>query len=320
MTPGSGATADSITEFKILLIEKVLSTDFISVTTMKTVKDNYSLLNQSHQGKYLEKLLKFVKTEGNTAPENIRFFNSILKDAKKLNLSDEIKREIVEVLLQFIKTFSINNESLVIDSDFVLESEVLLTLNTFKNDFLVEYLNNMINKCDYKNSLQLVHICRIFKITIEAKDTKDEDKKSTKFIEKYLNFLRNIMNNELDVESDKLTVNMAIFETNNAMMKDNKIQLTIAQIDQMLNFATNLRFIENLNDIQQFCKYMSVLGETLFIVAVVRQNYFKDRSPHYFNIYKTFVERIYFFKNGSADNFSPVEVSSLLKLTLQAEK
>lgn len=283
------------------------------------IKDNYSQLDQKLQGVYSEKLLNFVKSEENRSKDDIRFLNSILKDAKKLNLSDEIKRESVVVLQTFAKTIS-KRDSSAIGSDFTTESETLLMLNVYKSDFLNEYLNNLIENCNYNNHSQLIQLCQIFKITVEAKDTKDDDKKSVKFIEKYLNFLRNYSNGELDLSADGLSVNIAILETNNSIMKDNKIQLNTTQIDQMLSFAANTRIIENLDDIQQFCKFMSVLGETLFIVSVVRQSYFKDRSPHYFNIYKSFVERIYFFKNGSNDDFSPVEVSSLLKLTLQAEK
>lgn len=285
------------------------------------VKDNYSLLDQKLQGIYSEKLLSFVKSEANRSKDDIKFMNSILKDAKKLNLSDEIKRECVEVLQKFTKTIS-NHKLSSIDSDFTTESETLLMLNVYKSDFLNEYLNNLIEHCNYSNHSQLIQLCQIFKLTVESKDTKDDDKKSVKFIEKYLNFLRNYVNHNESAEltPESLSVNVAILETNNAIMKDNKLQLSTTQVDQLLSFAANTRLIENLDDIQQFCKYMNVLGETLFIVSVVRQSYFKDRSPHYFNIYKSFVERIYFFKNGSNDEFSPVEVSSLLKLTLQAEK
>lgn len=240
-----------------------------------------------------------------------------LKDGKKFNLNDEMKASIVEALLTYLKsTLTRKMSSEAIDyHNIELEQQLFTALKPFKSNFQEGCLNIMkqglIQSPDFSNN-QLQYCFKIYQVAFSS-----IDKSSSGVIKSYAKFLDEFAPKALLSSADTL---IQVLETNNTVLKDNKFQLDNTTIDEVLCLLTDPRVNPSSFNIEDFFRFYSAVGETLFVIANVRQNYFKLRVSQFFNIYRNFIESVYFYKNESPDELSPVEISLLLKLALQLEK
>ena len=246
-----------------------------------------------------------------------------LKDAKKLNLNDEMKGSIVDTLLVYLKSTLLERMSSDFD-DYLsvdVERQVLTALKPFKNNFqesCVDILRKILTEKSNVTAGQLQYSFKIYQIAFEAKS---DSNKSGNFIKNYIKFYDEFGLKALTLnENDKIGAVVQIIETNNAMLKESKNQLDNTAIDEIFCLLIDPRSKPSGSDVREFCKFYSAVGESLFVIANVRQNYFKSRISQFFSVYRSFMEAVYFFKNEEAEEITPMEVSLLLKLTLQLEK
>lgn len=143
------------------------------------------------------------------------------------------------------------------------------------------------------------------------------DKSSGGVVKSYLRFCDENLENALQLGADVL---IALLETNNAILSDPAVQLENTSIDKFLCLPIDPRIDSGKFSVEEFCKFQEAVGEMLFVVANIRQNYLKSRISQYFNIFRVFMETIYFYKNGELDELEPVGASLMLKLALQLEK
>jgi hypothetical protein len=100
-----------------------------------------------------------------------------------------------------------------------------------------------------------------------------------------------------------------------------QITLENSFVDELLYFMTDCKSLtSNLSDIEQFSRFFTLYGEVLYILSSFMHQYFQSRIPQFFNLFKIFVDSIFFYKNDAKDEFTENEIDLLLKLTLQMEK
>jgi hypothetical protein len=243
---------------------------------------------------------------------------TILKDSKKLNLKDETKTIIVDALFVYLRSLLLEKMSSEDGAslDINLETQLFETLKSFKSNFMEGSLHilrkTLIEKCDCTEG-HLLYSFKIYQIAFNSMD-----KQSAAVLKDYSKFYDDFILKALALQSPELTIQ--ILETNNLVLKDVKIQLDNTTIDEFLCLLGNPSIKPSEFGIEDFFKYYSAVGETLFVVANVRQNYFKSRVSQYFIIYKSLMDAIYFYKNEQTEDLNPMEVSLLLKLALQLEK
>lgn len=246
-----------------------------------------------------------------------------LKDAKKLNLNDEMKGNIVDTLLVYLKTTLLERMSSEEDDylNIEVERQMFAALKPFKSNFqegCVDTLRKVLTEKPSISNRQLEYSFKIYQIAFE---TKSDDNKSSGFIKNYIKFYDEFAVKVLATDdADKINAMVQIVDTNNALLRENKFQLDNTVIDEILCFLSDPRMKPTGSDAESFCKFYTAVGEALFVVANNRQNYFKSRISQFFSVYRAFMEAVYFFKNDEAGELAPMEVSLLLKLTLQLEK
>lgn len=251
--------------------------------------------------------------------ESVKLLMMTLKDAKKFSFNDELKETIAAALLVYLKSTLEQRMSSETDDyhEVVLEKQLFEALRPIKTNFqegCVQVLRQILAKNLNFTNEQLVYSFKIYQLAFS-----NVDKSSASVIKSYTKFLD-------DYSSRALTSNFAelmiqVLETNNVILADNKFQLDNTTVDEVLCLLIDPRVKPSEFSIDNFCKFYGAVGETLFVIANVRQNYFKSRISQYFNIYQCFMQEVYFFKNDQPDaDISPIEISLLLKLTLQLEK
>lgn len=242
-----------------------------------------------------------------------------LKDAKKFNLNDETKGSIVDTLLAYLKSLLVEKISseVVAYSDVEQEKQLFAALKPFKSNFqdsCVETLRYALEKTTSDATCgQLQYSLKIYQLALNT-----ADKSSSGVIKSYLKFFSDIVPRALRLDSAEVIIE--ILETNNVVLKENKFKLEATSIDELFCLLTEPRIKPSTFDLKDFCNFFSAVGETLFVIANVRQNYFKSRISQFFNAYKVFMESVYFYKNDQPGEHSQMETSMLLKLALQLEK
>lgn len=200
--------------------------------------------------------------------------------------------------------------------DINLETQLFETLKSFKSNFMEGSLHILRKTLNEKPSCTEGHLLYSFKIYQVAFN--NLDKQSAAVLKDYAKFYDDFVSKALALQSPKLTIQ--ILETNNLILKDAKMQLENTTIDEFLCLLGNPTIKPSEFSIEDFFKYNSAVGEALFVVANIRQNYFKLRVSQYFTVYKSLMDGIYFYKNDQTEDLNPLEVSLLLKLALQLEK
>lgn len=245
-----------------------------------------------------------------------------LKDAKKFNLNDEIKGSVVDTLLAYLK--SVIREKMTSDvADYLnmdLEKQIFASLKPFKSNYqegCVDILRQILAEKTLVSSGQFQYSFKVYQVAFE---NKADAKSSSGLVKSYIKFVNDFVNKALELDTEKTAALIHILDTNNAILKDNKNQLDNTAIDDLLGLLMDPRMKPPAENIEDFCKFYTAVGEMLFVIANVRQNYFKSRVAQYFNVYRYFMEAIYFFKNDQPEELTPMEISLLLKLTLQLEQ
>lgn len=206
------------------------------------------------------------------------------------------------------------------DTDYqevALEKQLFEALKPFKGGFqegCVQVLRQILATNPNLTNNQLVYSFKIYQLAFSC-----VDKASNGIVKSYIKFLEDFSANLFSLNCSKLIIQA--LETNNTVLADNKFQLDNTTVDEMLCLIMDPRVNASDFNIEDFCKFHDAVGETLFVIANFRQNYFKSRISQYFIIYQAFMNSVYFYKNEKPEEeLSPVEISLLLKLTLQLEK
>lgn len=241
-----------------------------------------------------------------------------LKDAKKLNLNDEIKSGIVKSLTKHMN--SIIQEKLLKENDSICrERELIATLSTFKSNCREEcsqFLSTLINGKDIVSHRQLVYSFKIYELFFE--NYEKNDRKENALVRNYIRHCDNYV-----IVRDKITevdLLCAIYSSHIALLKCSKDKLDFAIVDELFGFhiekSAKLTFV----NAEDFCKFYETVGQFLFVLGNFHQNYFKSRIPQYFKAYNKYLDGIYYFKADDKEDFDAKESSMLLRLTLQLEK
>lgn len=255
--------------------------------------------------------------------ERVKLLLMTLRDAKKFNLNDEMKETIVEALLTILK--AILRERMLADSDNYhdvdLEKQLFTVLKPFKSNYQISCVGILrqilIEIRDY-GAAKFLYSFKIYQVLF---DIKAEDKSLNAIVKNYSKFYDDFVPKVLALNcADKITALSQIVETNNSLMKDSKFNLENSTLDDFMALLTDPMITPPVDNIEEFCRFYSAVGESLFVIANIRQNYFKSRISQYFNVYRSFMEAIYFYKNDQPSELTPMEISLLLKLTLQLEK
>lgn len=291
------------------------------IVLAKLCSENATALKDDAKARYMELLQKFVKAKSPSA-EGVKILLLTLKDAKKLNLNDDVKGTIVDSLFVYLKSTLLAKVSAESEDNLnvELEKKLFAALKPFKTNFqdgCVDILRKILIESSNVTSGQLQYTFKIFQVAL---DTKADDK-STAFIKKYAKFHEEFVSKALELKSDDKTgALIQILETNNALLKETKFQLDNTTMDEILCLSMDPRMKPAAGNIDDFCRFYSAIGEALFLIGNVRQNYFKARITQYFNIFKSFMEAIYFYKNDQPEALTTKEIILLLKLTQQLEK
>lgn len=245
---------------------------------------------------------------------------TILKDSKKLNLKDETKTKIVDALFVFLKSLLLEKLSAeeAANLDITLETQIFDTLKVFKSNLMEGSLKIFRKTLGEKPKITEGHLVYCFKIYQIAFSSTDKQSEKASVLKDYLMFYDDFISKALALDSIDLTIH--ILETNNLVIKDPKVQLENTTLDELLCLLGNPAIKPSTFAIEHFFRYCSAVGEALFVVGNVRQNYFRSRTSQYFTVYKNFIETIYFYKNDQPEDLTPTEISLLLTLSLQPEK
>lgn len=248
--------------------------------------------------------------------ERAKFLLLTLKDAKKVNLNDEMKSAIVEALLLYLTSTLLEKLSKADEKlDVELEKEIFASLKPFKSNFqdhCVEKMRQKLSMISEPSSSQLQYGFKVYQIALS------NTSKSSGVVKSYLKFHEECVAKAVTFKYTEVLIES--LETNNKIISDSKTQLENTSIDEFLCLLINPRIKPETFSIEDFSKFYGAVGETLFVIANIRQNYFKSRISQYFNVYKSLLDAIYFYKNDQPDELKPIETSLLLKLTLQLEK
>lgn len=217
--------------------------------------------------------------------------------------------------LQSFLTSTVVLEKLEAEShDVDLEKQIFAALKPHKSNFqesCVEAMRVNLSRVEVTGS-QLRYSLKVYEIALNC-----ADKSSSGVVKSYLKFYDENLEKALQLGADVL---ITLLETNNAILSDPSIQLENTSIDKFLCLPIDPRIDSKKFSVEEFCKFLEAVGETLFVIANIRQNYFKSRISQYFNIYRNFMETIYFYKNEEGDELEPIGASLMLKLALQLEK
>lgn len=246
-----------------------------------------------------------------------------LKDAKKLNLNDEIKGGIVKALTKHLR--NIIEETVLKEEKYNnvdREKELITTLSSFKSNCREEcsqFLHKLLSGKDAVTDKQLIYSFMIYEILFENCE-KNERKENMTLVKSYIKHCDNlVMVRGKITEIDLLC---SIYASHIAMMKCYKEKLNFLIIDEIFNFHIDQRHrpLAESESIEEFCKFYETVGQFLFVLGNFHQNYFKSRIPQYFKAYNKFLEAIYYYKADDKEQFDAKESSMLLRLTLQLEK
>ncbi|CAG9805461.1 unnamed protein product [Chironomus riparius] len=287
---------------------------------MQIVKDE----TKEHHLNLLNKLLGSM-AKSTAADNTIELFMLALKDAKKLNLNDEIKGGIVKALTKHLRNV-IEDKMLKAEenekksNNVDREKDLITTLSSFKSNCREEcsqFLHKLLNGKDaVVTDKQLIYSFMIYEILFENCE-KNEKKENTTLVKSYMKHCDNlVMVRGKITETDLLC---SIYSTHISMMKCYKEKLNFLIIDDIFNFHIDQRHQPASESVEDFCKFYDSVGQFLFVLGNFQQNYFKSRIPQYFKAYNKFLEAIYFYKADDKEQFDAKESSMLLRLTLQLE-
>lgn len=239
-----------------------------------------------------------------------------INDAKKISLDDELKGVIVDCLVAYQKSLlalKISSEAEdCLDTDE--EKQLFEALKPFKSKFQECCADASKKLSLQKSSVSCTKLRYFFKIYQIIFNNTDET--SSDVIKSYLKFL-GVFASVACGNAETVT---QVLETNNSVLKKSNFQLNNAAIDEFFCLLIDPLIQQSSFTIEEFCKFYAAVGESLFLVANYRHNYFKSRISQYFNVYKSFMYAVYFYKNNEPEELTPMEISLLLTLTLQLEK
>lgn len=252
-------------------------------------------------------------------------FMLTLKDAKKLNLNDEIKADIVKTLTKHL--YSIIEDAMSKENDEKVESgneererSLIATLSSFKSNCREEcshHLYKLLKSREIINENQLIYSFKIYELLFESCE-KTERKENTTLIKNYMKHCENYVKaREPITELDLL---YAIYSCHIAMMKCFKEKLDFITIDELFAFHIDQKNRPVTVNVESFCKFYEIVGQFLFVLGNFQQNYFKSRIPLYFKAYNKFLDTIYYYEADDKKELDAKESSMLLRLTLQLEK
>ncbi|KAG5680443.1 hypothetical protein PVAND_009951 [Polypedilum vanderplanki] len=327
MIPTSECSAEVINKLKVNLITKLLSQITVNNIVSKQQQfyifsklcgQNMSILSEDIKTQHMKLLSNLLKLTAKSQPSNesIHLFIMTLKDAKKLNLNDEIKGNIVKALTKYLKNMINDKISQETCDDVAKEKEIIEAISAFKNncrEIVSEFLLNALKERDVVKNQKIYtfKICEILfevcekpgqKYTLNTKNYKQICDKLT------------LMNDITDVD-----LLCAIFNAHTAMLKCNKENLEVYIIDSAFSFYIDTRNRPSSSCYKDFCKFNETVGQFLFVAANNHHKYFKSRIPQYFKAYTKFLNEIYFYKAEAKEDFELKEISMLLRLTLQLE-
>lgn len=245
-----------------------------------------------------------------------------LKDAKKFSLNEELKGIVVDGLFAILK--STLRERMLSDTDTYLdvdlEKQLLSALKPFKSNHQLSCVGIIRQILIERRDSSSAKFLYGFKIYQTIFDGKAEEKSLNAIVKNYLKFYDDFVPKVLALDcADKISAISQIVETNNSLMKESKFNLENSSLDDFMSLLTD-PLIKPPNDIEKFRRFYIAVGESLFVIANVRQNYFKSRVSQYFNVYRNFMEAVYFYKNDQPDELTELEVLLLPNLTLQLDK
>jgi hypothetical protein len=250
--------------------------------------------------------------------ENVEGIIGDLKDAKKLNLNDEIKCNIVKSLTNSLESMTrekINAEACIRNTD--KEKNLISSLIVFKSNCCEEYaqflLNMFISNGSKTGSINgIIQAQALFEILFE--NCGKDNQKNAVLTKIYMEFSEKFVSNETDLQLIIATLN-----AHTTLLKNNRDELELTIIDKLFAYLIKVQ-TRSFNDVNEFCTFYDTIGQYLFVIGNFHQKYFKSRVPQYFKAYEKYLNAVYFYKNESSDHFEEREVSMLLKLTLQLEK
>lgn len=251
-----------------------------------------------------------------------------LKDAKKLNLDDEIKGDLVKVLTKHLK--SLIKENLLkeeveeaaerkAEHGVERERELFATLNSFKSNYRDEFSQSLVTLLMNKKSItsnQLKYVFKLFELLFEIHDKNGQ--KNHKIIKNYIKLCDTfVLAREEITDGDLLCT---IYNAHIAMLKCNKEQLDANITDYVFTFYMEPRNRPVSSDVEDFCKFNEAVGQFFYVIGSFHQKYFKSRIPQFFKAYAKFLNEIYFYKADDEDDLEPKQIIMLSRLTLQLEK
>ena len=294
--------------------------------------DQIGKIDEESKTKYLSLVDDYTKTQVMSKDvDSIRYLLSTLKDAKTLNLNDEVKISIVNALYEYLNA-TITSKVTTEREDLLnvtMEIQLLVALEPFKNSCMQEclkLLKTSLAKQQVVDAKKLEYGFKIMKILFEnsmkpsANQQAAVKKQNNTFFNDFVLFCDQFLPSALLVAGDNKVILMCqVLETSNVILNESKIPIDNSVIDEVLYFLLDAK-CSVTDDIEDFYKLYNAIGETLFIIATSRQNYFAARTPQYFNIYQNFLEAVYLYKNSELTDLTPKDMCLLLKLTLKLEK
>lgn len=217
-------------------------------------------------------------------------------------------------LQSFLTSTVVQEKSEAESQDVELEKQIFTALKAQKSNFqenCVEAMRENLNRVE-KTGFQLRYSLKIYEIALNC-----AEKSSSGVVKSYLKFCDENLEKILQFGAEVL---ITLLETNNAILSDASIQLENTSVDKFLCLPIDHRIDSKKFTLENFCKFLEAVGELLFVIANVRQNFFKSRISQFFNVYRNFMETIYFYKNEDGDELEPIGTSLMLKLALQLEK
>lgn len=244
----------------------------------------------------------------------------VLRDAKKLNLNDEIKYRIVNVLLKHLNEIIETNVKGVEDkSDRIdTERELITLLTSIKPGCKLEcskFMQKLVTESKEISVPQQIYCFKIFQVLFEH----SEKQNNRELIKIYMNFFdTSILQRENLTDTDLLCT---IFNAHNEMIKTNKEHVDNVAMDKIFMFLIDSDNRPSSESVDDFCKFYEAIGQFLYLVGNFQHHYFKARQPQYFKVYQIILEDVYFYQRDNEDiELSPKEILILQRLSLQLEK
>lgn len=337
----TGVTTENVNKLKLNFASVVMlhaaktkkfAKTFPIFSISKIYIDQIGKIDEESKTKYLSLVDDYTKTQIISKDvDSIKYLLTTLKDAKTLNINDEVKTSIVNALYEFLNatiTSKVTTDRVNL-LNVALEIQLLVALEPFKSNCLqecMELLKTTLAKQQVVDAKKLEYGFKIMKILFEnsmkpsANQEAPVKKQNNTFFNDFVLFCDQFLPAALVAAGEgKVILMCQVLETINVILNESKIPIDNSVIDEVLYFLLDAK-CSAADDIEDFYKLYNAIGETLFIIATSRQNYFAARTPQYLNIYQNFLEAVYLYKNTELTDLTPKDMCLLLKLTLKLEK